>query len=83
VTNANPYFDAFSDIEGSTLKIALDRDVEAQASEGLGMSFSEGAMQDLHMQLMTWVGTRMLRFAEDNGVMPQTMTVKLNVDLTA
>jgi len=48
VTSPNPYFENFSDIEGSTLQIALDRDVDAQLREGLDVSFSEDAIQDLY-----------------------------------
>jgi len=31
---------------------------------------------------MTWVGTRILRFHQESGVMPQTARIPLTVDLT-
>jgi hypothetical protein len=56
--------------------------VDAQLREGLDVSFSEDAIQDLYMQVMTWVGTRILRFHQESGVMPQTAQIRLTVDLT-
>ena len=68
---------------GKTIRVKLERTPEAQARDGLDATFSEQMMRDLNQQMLTWVGTRMIRYHEHTGLAVQNVKVTLTVEVSA
>lgn len=68
---------------GKSLSVELIRTPEAQARDGLDATFSEQMMRDLNQQMLTWVGTRMIRYHEHTGLAVQNVKVTLTVEVSA
>lgn len=77
-----PVVDEMLDMDGPEATFEVGRTAEAQDRDGLSGTISQKAMDALVSQMGMWVATRIMRFQEDNGIMPQNVTVTLNVDLT-
>jgi hypothetical protein len=68
---------------GKTISVQWERTAEAQARDGLDTTISEQAMRDLNQQMLTWVGTRMIRYQEQTGLAVQNVKVTLTVEVSA
>lgn len=68
-------------MDGGEHEFIVQRNVEAQDRDGLGAGMSPEAMQMLHQSMITWVGTRMIRFEQERGVMPQNVKVSISVEM--
>lgn len=71
----------YMNIDGPAMDFIVQRDIHAQDRDGLGAGISQQAMEDLNQQVMTFIGTRMMRFQVERGVMPQNLKVELVVTM--
>ena len=69
--------------DGPAMDFEVSRTIDTQAIEGLGVTFSEAAMASLSQQMIMWVGTRIMRYGEQTGAMPQTLRVTVTVETQA
>lgn len=76
-------FDKMLQVPGDNLELVIQRSMEAQGRDGLDASFSRDVMEGLEAQMRFWIGSRIIRFSDERGIMPQTMTITLNVELEA
>jgi hypothetical protein len=74
-------FEQFVVIEGDEFQFEVGRDRQTIARDGHQAGFSEDALDTLHAHLITFIGTRTLRYQHQHGVMPQQMTVRIRVSL--
>lgn len=73
--------DHMATLPGGDHEFVVQREIEAQDRDGLGAGISAEAMRTLDQQMITWVGTRMLRFEKERGVMPQSVRVVVSVEM--
>jgi hypothetical protein len=67
--------------EGTSMTFEVERDLPTVDRDGLSVTFSEEALNDLYWRMALWVGTRVRRRLEETGIGPQAMRVTVNVDL--
>jgi hypothetical protein len=80
---SNKYLDEFMLIDGTTANLVVERTTEALLRDGIDVTISVEAMDDLVAQMAAWVGTRMLRFHNETGLGAQHIHVVLEVALSA
>jgi hypothetical protein len=73
-------FDALLKLDGPTMDFVVERSLETVNRDGLDVTISRDALEALHFQMITWVGTRLLRSGEEKGLMPQGMKVTVTVE---
>lgn len=66
---------------GLEFQYEIGRDAAAVARDGSRRGFSEEAMATLIRHMSAFIGTRMVRYDSQHGVMPQQMTVRIRVAL--
>ena len=67
---------------GPTMDLVVSRSMETIDRDGLGVTISQEALEQLSAEMTTWVGTRILRQGEETGIMPQSLKVTLTVSFT-
>lgn len=70
-------------IDGPNMEFVIGRGIEAQDRDGLSKTISQEAFDTLMQQIRVWIGTRVMRYDDQSGVMPQTVTVNISVDVEA
>ena len=73
-------FDALLKLDGETMDFVVERSMETVNRDGLDVTISPEAMEALDFQMITWVGTRILRSGEEHGLMPQGVKVTVTVE---
>jgi hypothetical protein len=68
-------------VPGLEFEYEIGRDQHAVNRDGVGRGFSQEAMGTLIAHLGAFITTRITRYNEANGVMPQHMTVRIRVAL--
>lgn len=85
--NADPEdvarFNAMMAMGGSSIDLVIEREITAQDRDGLEAGPSAEAMTNLNNEMITWVGTRIMRYYGTTGLMPQVVTVTLDVKMNA
>lgn len=76
-------FDEMMDMPDATLSIGVNRTATAQDRDGMGATISPQAFAALQEQMGAWVGTRVMRYEQQTGLMPQQITVTITVDVHA
>lgn len=66
---------------GLEFQYEIGRDAAAVARDGSRRGFSEEAMETLIRHMSAFIGTRMVRYDNQHGVMPQQMSVRIRVAL--
>jgi hypothetical protein len=79
----NPHWDRLMSVEHHTMSTRIERTMAAQARDGLDGTFSREAMDDLNAEVINFIGTRIARYYDATGLMPQSMEVMLNVEVSA
>lgn len=69
--------------EGNTVVFMAVKTLEQQAKDGLDETFDIAIVEDMSVAFIQWIGTRIIRYEESNGLMPQSMRVTITVDLQA
>lgn len=80
---AQALYDEFMATDGPDIDLAVVRSTEAQLRDGLGTTLSVDATERLHAQMIAWVGTRVMRYHQQHGLMPQSVKVTLQVEVEA
>lgn len=73
--------DSMLAMPGAEHEFVMQRAIEAQARDGIGVGMSPEAMEALQFSMTAWVGTRLLRFNKERGAMPQTVKVVVTVEM--
>lgn len=76
-------FNRMMKMEGGELSLTVNRTPTAQDRDGLSASLSPEAFDVLMTQIKTWVGTRMVRYGQETGLMPQNVNVSVDVTVSA
>lgn len=72
----NPFYDKFLDMDGTGLDMEVTR-----TRDDPGVSFSSEAMNQLDLQMMTWVGTRIMRRWMATNEPPTVVRVSIEVEV--
>lgn len=68
-------------IPGMEHDFVVQRTMDAQDRDGIGVGISAEAMAGLHHSIISWVATRTMRYADDHGIMPQNLKVSVIVEM--
>ena len=79
----NDAFDKWMSMDGEDITIEVTRGTGAQDRDGLSSSISSEAMTSLQQQMTMWLISRILRYENDTGLMPQVVTLDLKAHLSA
>ena len=79
----NDAFDKWMSMDGEAITIEVTRGTGAQDRDGLSSSISSEAMTSLQQQMTMWLISRILRYENDTGLMPQNVTLDLKAHLSA
>jgi hypothetical protein len=69
--------------DGDSIALVIQRPIEAQAKYGLDTTFSADVLDEIAVAVTTWVGTRVVRYHDAHGLMPQTIRIALTVQVEA
>lgn len=73
-------FDLMANTDGPLMEFYVERSMETVDRDGLGRTISQEALEALDFQMITWVGTRIMRSGAEKGVMPQGVKVTVTVE---
>lgn len=76
-------FSEFMESDSPDAEFRIERPIEAQARDGLDRTFSMESLDTLSTQMITWVGTRMMKYEEATGLSPQNVSVVISVRANA
>jgi hypothetical protein len=65
--------------DGNELEVQIHRDMEVVERDGLDATFSEAALQAMSLDINAFIGTRIIRYGQQHNVLPQSMTVVVEV----
>lgn len=71
------------DDPNSQMEFTIQRTVKAQDRDSLSASLSKEAFDSLHHSMAAWVGSRILRYNGETGLMPQNIRVTVDVQVNA
>lgn len=71
------------DDPNSQMEFTIQRTAEAQDRDSLSASLSKEAFDALRNSMTAWVGSRILRYNGETGLMPQNIRVTVDVHVSA
>lgn len=69
------------DTPGGGITMRVEREADVTLRDGLERGFSKEAMEFLHWQVSAWITSRVMRSYDKTGLMPQTVSLEVNVTL--
>lgn len=82
MTSANAY-EKWMALDGNEISIDVVRGVGAQVRDGLSSSISQEALKSVQEQISMWLLSRLIRYQDETGLMPQVVTLDLKAHLSA
>lgn len=76
-------YEKMMEMDGTQMVFSVDRTATAQDRDGLSYTMSQQAFDALREQMTTWIGTRILKYQDEIGLMPQMIQVSVDVNMSA